>query len=327
MRGERRGFRWIRLIVGHAIERKLATGLNHGFRARGIALAGELNENFVIATSGESDGRLGEAERIDAARNRLERLVHGVVTQGSHDRRLHVQLVTVHLAGGGRHAPIRKLVGDQVAERCRIGGVHIKDQYLRVAGPADFTDDDVFLVQLLVELVHRLIAALPDGFVHLNLQNEMAAAFEIETQFDAVGEVILQLRTGCWETGHPDDTENAKKNDKDNKDELPFELRIHASRLILLRFGLESRDGAARDLDLDLFCDAQLDRVVFEPHDGAIDAAVRDYLIARFQFIEHLGDLLLAALSRHDHQKIKDDHNENQGKEKRKAAGLTRCLG
>ena len=67
MRCQRRGFRRIGLIVGDAIQRKLAAGLNDRLGARGIAFAGKLHQNFVVAAAGERDGRLGQPERIDAA--------------------------------------------------------------------------------------------------------------------------------------------------------------------------------------------------------------------------------------------------------------------
>ena len=57
---------------------KLAAGLNHGLGAGGIAFAGKLDENFIVAAAGESDGRLGKAESVDAAGDGFERLIHGL---------------------------------------------------------------------------------------------------------------------------------------------------------------------------------------------------------------------------------------------------------
>ena len=55
-------------------------------------------------------------------------------------------------------------------------------------------DVHIFFAQLFGELVDRLVAALADGFVHLHLQDQVAAALKIQTQLDAVGEILLHLR-------------------------------------------------------------------------------------------------------------------------------------
>ena len=67
----------------------------------------------------------------------------------------------------------------------------------------------ILFVNLLGELVHRLIAALADGFVDLHLQNQVAAAFEVEAELDAVREILLHLRQGRGELRQADQTINA----------------------------------------------------------------------------------------------------------------------
>ncbi len=51
-----------------------------------------------------------------------------------------------------------------------------------------------------MSLVDSLVAALADGFVHLHLQDQVAAALQIQTQLDAVGEVLLHLAPATWGT-------------------------------------------------------------------------------------------------------------------------------
>ena len=91
--GERCRFGRISLIVVHAAKFELPARLNHGFGARRIAFAGKLHENFIIGAAGESDGRLGQSECIDAALDGFERLVHHVLAHVRNHGRLHGQQI------------------------------------------------------------------------------------------------------------------------------------------------------------------------------------------------------------------------------------------
>ena len=93
------------LVVGDESQLQLPARLNHGLRARRIAFAGKLDQNFVVAAARESDGRLGKPERVDAARDDFERLVHGVFAEVGNNARLHGQQVAVRFSRGGGHAP------------------------------------------------------------------------------------------------------------------------------------------------------------------------------------------------------------------------------
>ena len=68
----------------------------------------------------------------------------------------------------------------EIAERA--GGVRVNVIHFNVGvvHPADIAHDDLFLANLLGELIHRLVAALADGFIHLHLQDEVAAALQIQ---------------------------------------------------------------------------------------------------------------------------------------------------
>ena len=143
----------------------------------------------------------------------------------------------------------------------------------------------------------------------------MAAALEVEAQLNAVGKVLPSPAPS--ERGKRRNADHAVKtneNYEQDENKLPLELGIHAGWLTLLRFGLKSRDGVARNLDFHLLGDAQLHGVIFKADDRAIDAAVGDHLVAILQILQHFGDFLLAALSGHDHQEIKNHHDQNQRK-------------
>ena len=194
----------IGLFVGHALERELAAGLNHGLCARRIAFARKLDENFIVAAAGKGDGRLGQAERVDAARDGFERLVHRLGAQIGDHRGLHGQQIAVVLAGGRGHGPVGELIVDEIAEAAGSSRIDIAHQNVRVVHAANLAEVDVLVVQLLAELIDGLVAALADGLLDLHLQHEMAAALQVESQLDAVGEVLPRPARAKWgNSGRP----------------------------------------------------------------------------------------------------------------------------
>ena len=135
---------------------------------------------------------------------------------------------------------------------------------MRIVHAANFTYVDVLFVQLFRHRVNRLVAALPDCFVHLHLQDEVAPAFKIQPQLDAIGEVLLQLRGRRGKFRHPDNAEDANQNDDGYENKLPPEIGTHAGWLSLLRrFRLQACNSGARYFDFHLFGNAQLDGVIF----------------------------------------------------------------
>ena len=69
--------------------------------------------------------------------------------------------------------------------RLRIVAVHA------VAG-------DVLLLELVLQPLDGLVGVRLDGILHLNLQHQVAAALQIETQADVLLEVLRQLRARSW---------------------------------------------------------------------------------------------------------------------------------
>ena len=68
-------------------------------------------------------------------------------------------------------------------------------------------------MKLLAELVDGLIAALADGFIHLHLQDQMAAALEVQSQWMRSESSALPAPT-TWETsGRPNKPKHANQND------------------------------------------------------------------------------------------------------------------
>src|SRR4029077_15015188 len=74
--GETFHFGRVGVIVLRAAQLELTARLDDGLGARGVAFAGELDQDFVLTAACESDGGLGEAEGVDAATDGFERLVH-----------------------------------------------------------------------------------------------------------------------------------------------------------------------------------------------------------------------------------------------------------
>jgi hypothetical protein len=94
----------------------------------------------------------------------------------------------------------------------------------------DFAEANIFVVELLADLVHSLIAALPDGILKLHLQDEVAAAFQIEAELDAIREVQFHLSQRGGKRGQADDAVNTDEQHNQDENKLPLELGIHAGR-------------------------------------------------------------------------------------------------
>ncbi len=79
---------------------------------------------------------------------------------------------------------------------------------MRVVDAANFAEVDILVVQHLLELIDGFVAALPDGFLHLHLQHQVAAALQVQPELDAVREVLLDLRKRSGQVRHADQPEN-----------------------------------------------------------------------------------------------------------------------
>ena len=67
------------VCVHDQVQFQLPAGLNHALGAVGIAFAGELDDDFVVALAVGSDQRFGQTQRVNAAANGFFGLVHGLL--------------------------------------------------------------------------------------------------------------------------------------------------------------------------------------------------------------------------------------------------------
>ena len=158
MPGERCGLGRISLIVVHAAKFELPARLNHCFGARRIAFAGQLHQNFIIGPAGESDGRLGQSECIDAALDGFERLIHRLLAKVRNHRRLHGQQIAGLLRRLRARDSTPELVADQIVERVGRRRRNVAHQNVLIVDAANFTDDDVVIAHLLGKLIDGLVA-------------------------------------------------------------------------------------------------------------------------------------------------------------------------
>ena len=70
-----------------------------------------------------------------------------------------------------------------------------------VVGAAHFFVANIFSAELRGDAINSLIGLLGDGFLNLDLQDDVGAALKVETKLDLVREVILQLSERGRESG------------------------------------------------------------------------------------------------------------------------------
>ena len=139
---------WIRLFVGNQRQFELPARLDHGLRARRIALAGKLHQNFVVAAAGKGNRRLSQTKAVDAARDGFKRLVHRLRAKVGDYRGLQRKQVAVVFSRRRRSGPVGELAVDQVAKIRGSCGVDIANQNVRVVHAADLAKTDVLVVKL-----------------------------------------------------------------------------------------------------------------------------------------------------------------------------------
>ena len=149
-------------------------------RALDVGDAGQLDEDLVVALL--RDARLGDAELVDAALDRLARLDDRLLAQVDLDVRLHRERVAavhaaaavevrLHLVGG---RPERRVLRRRHAvdlEMDRIGRVHVRDR-------------DVARLQLFAQPLHLLLGHQPQRIVGLDAEHEVDAALQIESELE-----------------------------------------------------------------------------------------------------------------------------------------------
>src|SRR6185437_3150167 len=176
----------VRVIVEDQLEAQLTTCLNYLLGTCGVAFAGKLDKDFVLAAARVLDVGFFQAEGVDTAANGFERLVHGLLLEVGNDGGLHGHEEAVLFSRRLRKSPFVKLILHQGLQGASGSGRHVANENLRVGDFAYFADCYVLLMKLVVEGVNGLVAMVGDGFLNLHLQDEMAAAAKVKAELHAI---------------------------------------------------------------------------------------------------------------------------------------------
>ena len=205
----------------------MATGLNHLFGARGITFTGKLHENFVVFAAVQLNGGFGKAQGVDAALDSFERLGHGVFLNLRDGALAQRQGVSDLIARRRAHVPeIAVLRADEITEGIELFGIDVAHDDVGVVEAANFVVGNIFSSELRGQAVHGLIGFLRDGFLHLDLQDQVRAALQVEAELDLARKIIFYLRDGSGEDRVAHKNVDARKND--NQDERRFVLQIRS---------------------------------------------------------------------------------------------------
>ena len=181
--GPQRGLRVGALV--HHLELEQRGLADEGLGARRILHARELHQDAVLALL--LDGRLGDAELVDAVADGLEPLAHRQIADVLGLARLERQ----HHAAGG-------LIGFLPVEGGQdlVGRLHRRVPALRRgeledelggAAPLDPRDADAALLQLGLRGVPRPLDLGFEGLVHVHPEDQMDAPLEVQAQVDRLG--------------------------------------------------------------------------------------------------------------------------------------------
>ena len=152
-------------------------------RALDVGDAGQLHENLIAVVALLRDARLGDAELVDAALDRLPRLHDGFVAQVHLDVRLHrerVGAVAARSCDRSWPAPRRPPAGTPrpaPAARLRRGSASGR-------ATRGSSADALGLQQLLAQPLHLLLGLEPQRIVGLHAQHEVHAALQVEPELE-----------------------------------------------------------------------------------------------------------------------------------------------
>src|SRR5690242_12815766 len=156
---------------------------------------------------------------------------------------------------------------------------------------------------------------LADRLVKLHLHHKVATPAEIKPKLYTVIEIILQLLHRRRETqaarAYAEDSDKACHHYGSDEAELIFELVTYSRHLALLLFRLKPADCTTSEFHFHLLGDAQLHGVVLQRHNGAVKAAVRDYLIPDFQTLQHFIHALALRVRGANHEEVEDGNQCN----------------
>src|SRR5713101_6788579 len=316
---------------------ELAPRLYDALGAVGIAFAGQLDNDLVVASAVRSDQRLGQAQGVNPAANRLLGLVHGLLLDVCNPRGRNGEDVS-GFARRRSDLPIGKLILHQVADRARLLRRDIVHQDLRIVQLAQLLVLDVLFPELRHDALQHLVRFLADRLLHLYLEDEVRAALQVQAELDVVGEIRLDAGPRSRLVRHAHQPNKTGNNDGGDEKHFPLEVRTHGLNwlgtfcesvmnpawLLLLAFRLEAGHGGARHFYFHLVGDPELNRVAFEADNRAVNPATGHDLVPILESPEHLRRFLLAPLGGKNHQHIEDYHDDQQRQERHDPAGALR---
>jgi len=92
------------------------------------------------------------------------------------------------------------LSAKDIPELRELGGIDVANKNVRVVHTAHFIVVNIFRAQQGGETVHGRVRLLRNGFLDLDLKDQVRAALEVEAKLDLPGEIIPNLAT---EVGTP----------------------------------------------------------------------------------------------------------------------------
>ncbi len=203
--------------------------MNHRFGALRIAFAGELDENFVVLAAVQLNGGFRQAQGVDAALDGFERLVHCGFLNGRNGAGTQGQQKRIRFAGRGAEFPdaFVLLLVCNVAELRNLVRRNIAYHDVRAVNAAHFVVANVLGTQLRGQAIHRLVGFLRDGFLHLNLEDQVRPALEVQTELDLVLEVVPERGERSGEVRIADHGIDAQQNDCEDEQSFPLQIRVH----------------------------------------------------------------------------------------------------
>jgi hypothetical protein len=258
------------------------------------------------------DDNFSDSQCVHSISDRLDRLIHGLLTIRLFVRGLQPHRIGIrNFAGRRDQIPFRKTLvqkGAEIRVFAWIDAHHLKGIIL---GASHLAKDAVPLVQFLFDPVNGLIRLSTDRVIGDHLKNKVDAAFQIQTKLHVFLELLL-ARHETWIGYNSPYAQKCYGHNHYKSLEKTF-IHVHSSiklmsgpalnlgpiPLDLLLFGsLQCRDGISGNVDLDVLRYSELNPVVFESHYRTVNPTRSDDLIASFQTVDHLLKLLSLALCR-----------------------------
>src|SRR5436189_289090 len=171
-----------RAVAFDEAELQLRGRLDDVLHARRVVDARELDDDTVVRF--RNDDRLRDAQRVDAAIDRLDGLRHRVALELRLRLRLHVEAEAV---ADRRDLERREEVsGNALVVRRRNARGRIGDER-QVVDAANGRHRQVLRLCLRAQRVHALIGLEAHGLVDVHAHHQMHAAFEVESALDRLG--------------------------------------------------------------------------------------------------------------------------------------------